>query len=103
MHSLNAQRSRINRVAYRSQAQRRALKPSTGVWCVQSVSTSSATASHVEQAPSDKQAVLYTKFKAHDAAVTALAVLKDEPGGSSRSVLYLWYGKLAGQHGYWNC
>jgi len=27
-----------------------------------------------------KQAVLCTKFKAHDAAVTALAVLRDEPG-----------------------
>lgn len=26
------------------------------------------------------EAVLCTKFKAHDAAVTALAVLKDEPG-----------------------
>lgn len=32
-----------------------------------------------------KQAVLYTKFKAHDAAVTALAVLKDEPGVSSQA------------------
>jgi hypothetical protein len=32
-----------------------------------------------------KQAVLYTKFKAHDAAVTALAVLKDEPGVLVRS------------------
>lgn len=26
------------------------------------------------------EAVLCTKFKAHDAAITALAVLKDEPG-----------------------
>jgi hypothetical protein len=51
----------------------------------------------VGQAPSDKQAVLYTKFKAHDAAVTALAVLKDEPGAClSRS----WLTATARLHGY---
>lgn len=37
-----------------------------------------------EAPASDKQAVLYTTFKAHDAAVTALAVLKDEPGGQQQ-------------------
>jgi hypothetical protein len=77
MHSVYLQRPRV---ACLNGAQRRSLNSRALplVKCV-AADTQTKQAKFVEQ-PGRQEAVLCTKFKAHDAAVTALAVLRDEPG-----------------------
>lgn len=78
MHSVAfAHRTKVAYATTRHPAQQRRL--AQVVQCVGSKQQQVTCVTTEEQL---KQAVLCTKFKAHDAAVTALAVLRDEPGGS---------------------
>jgi len=76
-----AHRTKVTYATTRHPAQQRRLAQL--LHCVGSKQQSVTCAGTEEQL---KHAVLCTKFKAHDAAVTALAVLRDEPGGSRVSI-----------------